>query len=83
MGVELGDPLGRACNDNGDGGVCTHCGKLHTATVVKLCPRCDTRLPASGPDRCWAYPMCVTPDMRTDVDEAIHRARPLPWVDAP
>jgi len=25
-----------ACNDDGDGGICTHCGQLHTATVSKI-----------------------------------------------
>lgn len=40
IGVELGDPVDRACNDNGDGGVCTHCGRLHTVTVYDSCRFC-------------------------------------------
>lgn len=32
--------LDRACNDRGDGGVCTWCGELHTVTIVPGCRRC-------------------------------------------
>jgi hypothetical protein len=34
------EPLPRECNDNGDGGICTHCGRLHTVTIIPGCPTC-------------------------------------------
>jgi len=28
------------CNDGGDGGLCTCCGRLHTVTIVRACLLC-------------------------------------------
>lgn len=43
------DCIDFACNDDGDGGICTHCGELHTATVVSCCEDCCK--PTDGIDR--------------------------------
>lgn len=43
------------CNDEGDGGLCTCCGYLHTATVVGQCLQCGgPQLP--GSEYCSIHP---------------------------
>lgn len=48
--------LDRQCNDNGDYGVCTFCGHLHTVTITKACFICSNSVEVPGEDHC---PKCI------------------------
>jgi hypothetical protein len=46
-----------ACNDDGPGGLCTHCDKLHTVTIVRSCFDCGG--PTDAQDRQFCRD-CIT-----------------------
>lgn len=48
----------RSCNDLGAGGICTHCGKLHTATILepRRCLQCGKYSKGPFDDYCEIHP---------------------------
>lgn len=74
--AQLGPAVDRRCNDDGDGGVCTFCHRLHTATVVKACVRCGGPAMVDN-DYCNRFPRCLTPDEVRRVEAAVSAAAAL------
>jgi hypothetical protein len=42
----------RRCNDDGPGGLCTCCGRLHTVTIVPACMECYGPVRRPGDSLC-------------------------------
>jgi hypothetical protein len=64
----------RRHNDDGDGGVCTFCGRLHTVVLVHACRQCLHPADGPGSDYCAAYPDCLTPAQQREVELAADAA---------